>query len=156
MKAFLIIGNLNAVTYKEVFPMIKAGEVRLGVHTNTTMRFVSPYENVQGDGNEIAVPAVTWYTTLSHDRINPPLTLTATYTPEAYPKYDNYDAIEVGRTEDIPRDYYGVMGVPISFLDKWNKEQFEIVGNEDSLNIAKGRCYLNGKRLYAKILIKRR
>ena len=120
MKAFLIIGNLNAVTYKQVFPLIKDGRVGLGVNNNGK-DFVKPDGTLQQIGS-------WWYTTLHHDRINPPLTLTATYTPEAYPRYDNYDAIEVSRTKDIPRDYYGVMGVPISFLDKYCPEQFKILG----------------------------
>ena len=121
MKAFLIIGNMNAVKYKEVFPLIKAGEVRLGV-CNRIRAFVTHEGTLQPFGNTY------WFTTLTHDHINPPLTLTATYTPEAYPRYDNYDAIEVSRTKDIPCDYYGVMGVPISFLDKYCPEQFEILG----------------------------
>ena len=120
MKAFLIIGNLNAVTYKEVFPLIKDGKVGLGV--NGVKTFIMPSGDARKFGN------IVWFTTLSHDHINPPLTLTATYTPEAYPRYDNYDAIEAGRTKDIPCDYDGVMGVPISFLDKWCPEQFEVVG----------------------------
>ena len=148
MKDFLIIGNLNAVTCKEVFPLIKDEKVRLGV--NSVKTFIMPSGDIQKFGN------ITWYTTLHHDRVNPPLQLTAHYAPEAYPRYDNYDAIEVSRAENIPMDYYGVMGVPISFLDKWCTEQFEIIGNEDSLNITKGGCYLNGKRLYAKILIRRK
>ena len=133
MKQFLIIGNLNAVTYKEVFPLIKAGEVGLGV--NGVKTFIMPSGTLQKFGN------IYWYTTMTKDHINPPLTLTATYTPEAYPRYDNYDAIEVGRTKDIPRDGYGVMGVPISFLDKWNKEQFEIVDAENQPEFRGGRIY---------------
>ena len=121
MKQFLIIGNINAVAYKQVFPLIKAGQVRLGV-CNRTRAFVTPEGKEQPFGNTY------WFTTLSHGHINPPLALTATYMPDAYPKYDNYDAINVDRVKDIPCDYDGVMGVPISFLDKWCAEQFEIVG----------------------------
>ena len=118
MKDFLIIGNLNAVTYKEVFPLIKEGEVRLGV--NSRMDFAYQGERINGI-------ASVWFTTLTHDHVNPPITLTKRYTPADYPKYDNYDAIDVSRTEDIPCDYDGTMGVPISFLDKYCPEQFEIV-----------------------------
>ena len=148
MKDFLIIGNLNAATYKRVFPLIKDEKVRLGV--NSVKTFIMPSGTLQKFGN------ICWYTTMTPDRVNPPIVLTKRYNPADYPKYDNYDAIEVSRTENIPCDYYGVMGVPISFLDKWCTEQFEIIGNEDSLNITKGGCYLNGKRLYAKILIRRK
>ena len=133
MKDFLIIGNLNAVTYKEVFPLIKAGQVRLGV--NSVKVFIMPSGDAQKFGN------ICWHTTLHHDKSNPPIPLTKRYTPADYPKYDNYDAIEVSRTEDIPRDYYGVMGVPISFLDKWCTEQFEIVDAETHPEFRGGRIY---------------
>ena len=160
MKAFLIIGNLNAVKYKQVFPLIKAGKVRLGV-CNRIRAFVTPEGKEQPFGNAY------WYTTLAHDHINPPLALTATYTPEAYPKYNNYDAIEVGRTKDIPCDYYGVMGVPISFLDKWCPEQFEIVGTDEAngqglsfglwdKQSADSHILINGKRNYSRLFIVRR
>ena len=144
MKDFLIIGNLNAVTYKEVFPLIKDGQVGLG--TNSVKAFTMPSGDARKFGN------IVWFVTLSHDRTNPPLTLTATYTPEAYPRYDNYNAINVDRTKDIPCDYYGVMGVPISFLDKWCKEQFEIIKfrhGDDGKDLA-----VNGKCPYFRILIK--
>ena len=159
MKNFLIIGNMNAVTYKVVFPLIKEGKMWLGVHANKTMRFVSPYENVQGDGNEISVPAVTWYTTLTNNRHNPPIQLTKRYNPTDYPKYDNYDAIEVSKTKGIPCDYDGVMGVPISFLGKWCSEQFEIVGYMASTITTEynmGYPYINEEKGYARILIRRR
>ena len=163
MKDFLIIGNLNAATYKQVFPLIKDGKVRLGVSIHSGDR---PFEVPEGhplkptdfyagtDGHRYArVPSVRWFTTLSASDC-PPLTLTATYTPEAYPRYDNYDAIEVGRTNDIPRDYDGVMGVPISFLDKWCPEQFEIVKfrhGDDGRDLS-----VNGKYPFTRILIRRR
>ena len=121
MKDFLAIGPFNAVHYKQVFPLIKAGTVHLGAGGRI------PAFTVLG-GEERKFGNTIWFTTLSHDHINPPLMLTATYTPEAYPKYDNYDAIEVSRTKDIPRDYYGVMGVPLTFIERWCPEQFEIVG----------------------------
>jgi len=76
------------------------------------------------------------------------------FKAEDYPKYDNYDAIEVSKSQDIPEDYDGVMGVPITFLTKYNPNQFEIVGNEYSLNIEKGRVYVNGKRMYSRIFIR--
>ena len=79
-----------------------------------------------------------------------------TYSPEEFPKYDNYDAIEVGKTSDIPMDYEGVMGVPITFMDKYSPDQFEIVGNEEMLEIPRGRGYVNGKRMYGRIFIRNR
>ena len=151
MKDFLVIGNMNAVTYKEVFPLIKEGEVRLGI--NSAKTFIMPSGGTQKFGN------ICWYTTLTNDCHNPPIQLTAHYTPEAYPKYDNYDAIEVSKTKDIPIDYYGTMGVPISFLDKWCTEQFEIVGYMASTTTTEynmGYPYINGEKGYARILIRRK
>lgn len=84
------------------------------------------------------------------------LVLYKKYNPEEFSKYDNYDAIEVSKTADIPCDYDSVMGVPITFLNRYNLWQFEIVGNEYSLNIDKGRGYVNGKRMYSRIFIRRK
>jgi hypothetical protein len=133
-----------------------------------------------GDHREgmIRVSGVVWFTNLDHDKRHEPLVLTATYSPDKYPTYDNYDAIEVSKTKDIPCDYYGVMGVPITFLDKYCPEQFEIVGITDRSNDsgiktrvytaadadnagdlnARGVVRLGGryKAIYARILIKRR
>lgn len=78
------------------------------------------------------------------------------YSPEEYPTYDNYPAIEVSKTAEIPMDYDGMMGVPITFLDKYNPDQFEIVGNEYTLGIEKGRVYVNGERKYSRIFIRRK
>ena len=99
---------------------------------------------------------MTWFTNLETEKRHEELILYKKYTPEEYPKYDNYDAINVNKTSEIPADYDGVMGVPITFLDKYNPEQFEIIGNEYSLNIEKGRGYINGKRMYSRIFIKRK
>ena len=120
MKKFLIIGNMNAITYKEVFPLIKENKVWLGVGKRS-MDFVVP------SGGTVNVNSV-WYTNLDHNKRHKWLELTKTYNPTDYPKYDNYDAIEVSRTANIPKDYTGVMGVPISFLDKYCSEQFDIIG----------------------------
>lgn len=120
MKKFLIIGNLNAITYKEVFPLIKDNKVWLGEGKN--LDFILP------DGT-IKRAISTWFTNLEHNKKNPPLELTKHYNEEEYPKYGNYDCIEVKRVNDIPCDYYGLMGVPITFLDKYNPQQFEIVGS---------------------------
>jgi hypothetical protein len=98
---------------------------------------------------------ICWYTTFPISKHNEELILFRKYTPESYPKYDNYDAINVDKLCDIPEDYDGVIGVPISFLDKYNPKQFEIIGNEYSLNIDRGRGYVAGKRMYSRIFIKK-
>ena len=121
-KQFLIIGNNNAITYKEIFKHIKENRLWLGVSPRS-MRFKQP------DGSLKDVNAC-WFTNLPHHRRNEELILFHTYAgnEDKYPKYDNYDAIEVSKVVDIPCDYEDVMGVPITFLDKYNPEQFEIVG----------------------------
>jgi hypothetical protein len=119
-KEFLIIGNMNALKYKEVFPYIKNNKIGLGF-TNGGKSFIIP------NGEEKTVN-ICWYTTFPISKHNEELILFRKYTPEAYPKYDNYDAINVDKLCDIPEDYDGVIGVPISFLDKYNPKQFEILG----------------------------
>ena len=122
--------------------------------------FVSPYEDIATAGNHqkgmIRVSGVNWFTNLEIPKRHEELILYHTYTPEEYPKYDNYDAINVNATNDIPVDYDGTMGVPITFLDKYCPEQFEIIGNEYDLNIPKGRGYVNGKRIYSRIFIRKK
>ena len=109
---------------------------------------------MDGNGREYGrVKSIRWFTKIDYDERHEPLPLYKNYTPEEYPKYDNYDAIEVGKTAEIPCDYDGVMGVPITFLDKYCPEQFEIVGNEYSLDIPRGRGYVSGKRMYSRIFI---
>lgn len=138
MKQFLIVGALNVVTYKEVFPYLKSRVVKYRPQR------IHKFEN--------GVAAATWYTTLVPPYIEP-LKLTKSYNPEDYPKYDNYDAINVDRTINIPYDYEGVMGVPIMFLDKWNPKQFEIIkfrkGNDN-----KDLCINEVPKFY-RILIKK-
>ena len=126
-KEFLIIGNMNALKYKEVFPYIKENKIKMGYGFNKVMEFDVPntYQSVNG---VVKVPAICWYTTLPISKYKEDMVLFRKYTPEAYPKYDNYDAINVDKTCNIPEDYDGVMGVPISFLDKYNPKQFEILG----------------------------
>ena len=131
-KKFLIIGNINAITYKEIFPLIKNNRLWFGYNFNKTMEFQldESYEkwNEIRDGKKYGkVPAIAWFTNLDVKKRHEFLTLTEKYDPAKYPKYDNYDAINVDKTVDIPKDYDGVMGVPITFLDKYNPEQFEIV-----------------------------
>ena len=132
-KKFLIIGHQNAITYKEVFPLIKENKVWLGYgFKGGAAHFFSPYEDIASAGDhrkdKIRVSGVNWFTNLQIPKRNEDLDLVCHYSPEEYPRYENYDAIEVGKTTDIPFDYPGIMGVPITFLDKYNPEQFEIIG----------------------------
>ena len=159
-KKFLIIGNKNAITYKEIFPYIKENRLWLG--------FYNPSDFITPDGTitKTVSGLCRWFTNLDHDKRNIPIDLYKRYSNEEYPKYDNYDAIEVSKVADIPEDYDGVMGVPITFLDKYCPTQFEIVGiTENSENVSHlyigggeikhDRPYINGKRMYSRILIKR-
>jgi hypothetical protein len=95
-----------------------------------------------------------WFTNLDISKRHEEIILYKSYNPDEYPKYDNYDAINVDKIKDIPMDYDGVMGVPVTFMDKYNPDQFEIIGNEYDLNIDKGRGYIKGKRMYSRIFIK--
>lgn len=120
-KKFLIIGNKNAITYKEFFPLLKDNKVWVGCN--------SPSEFGTPDGITKKINGLTrWFTNLDVAKRHEKLILWKKYTPEEYPKYDNYDAINVNKVAEIPCDYDGVMGVPITFLDSYNPEQFEIVG----------------------------
>ena len=140
-KKFLIIGNVNAITYKEVFPLIKENRLWLGPSiTSGDRKFNVPDDyplnaagcGVDSDGRKyIRVKGIRWFTNLDHSKRHEELDLVCRYSPEEYPHYDNYDAIEVGKTADIPYDWDGVMGVPITFLDKYCPEQFEIVNAND-------------------------
>lgn len=153
-KDFVIIGNMNAITYKEVFPLIKDNKMWLGAtNFNVGMYFFVPENFVYAstykferevDGKQVSrVPGVCWYTTLDHGRRHEPLSLMTEQDNikfskhkdvhgVGYSSYDNYDAIEVPWADSIPSDYEGVMGVPISFLSKYNPDQFEILGTSDN------------------------
>ena len=168
-KQFLIIGNVNAVSYKETFQMIKTGKMWLGASIHSGDReFGVPQDyplNAAGwrqdeNGNKfIRVKGVRWFTNLDYKERHEDLILYKSYSPEEYPKYDNYNAINVDKTSEIPMDYDGVMGVPITFLDKYNPDQFEIVGLdryvEDNPKYGH-RFTINGKETYARILIRRK
>ena len=143
MKRFLIIGNLNAITYKEVFPLIKDNKIRAGCKCfGGGMDMIQPEDTFDesktksftiNDKGEIIknIMGVIWFTNLDHKKRHEPLDLYKKYNPEEYPKYDNYDAINVNKSCDIPIDYDGVMGVPITFMDKYNHDQFEIIGMDE-------------------------
>src|SRR4051812_40443339 len=134
-KKFLIIGSLNAITYKEIFKLIRANKLWLGYGFqagNAYFAVPDPGDYAKGVYDEatrlVKFRNVAWFTNLDISKRHEDLILYKTYNPDAYPTYDNYDAIEVAKVEDIPGDYDGVMGVPLTFLDKHSREQFEIVG----------------------------
>lgn len=162
-KKFLIIGNKNSITYKEIFPLIKNDKIWLGYRNiNADMWFIVPenykYEKLV-DGKKVKHIMGCWFTNLDTTKRHENLIMYKKYTPEEYPKYDNYDAIEVSKVSEIPEDYFGVMGVPITFLDKYNPEQFEIKGIdryvEDNPYYGK-RFTINKKEIYARVLIRRK
>jgi len=163
-KNFLIIGNINAITYKEIFKLIKENKAWLGINMGRGISgFIVPdyYElygseaRIDGSGNRIISPNnCLWLTNLDTSKRHEDIVLTKTYygNEGQYPKFDNYDAINVNKTKDIPMDYDGIMGVPITFLHKFNPEQFELVkfrkGNDDK------DLSINGNCPYFRILIK--
>lgn len=132
-KKFLIVGHQNAIHYKEIFPWIRDGKIWLGYgFKGSAAHFYSPYEDIATSGNHkrdmIRVSGVNWFTNLDHNKRHEELDLVCHYSTEEYPIYANYDAIEVSKTSDIPCDYPDKMGVPTTFLDKYNPDQFEIIG----------------------------
>ncbi len=137
-KKFLIIGNMNSITCKEVFPYIQNNRMWIGPSISSGDRkFFVPDDyplnaagcGIDSDGKRfIRVKGVRWFTNLDHNKRHEDLDLVCRYSEDEYPTFDNFDAIEVGKTSDIPYDYVGIMGVPITFLDKYNPEQFEVLG----------------------------
>lgn len=159
-KKFIIIGNQNAITYKEIFPLLQNNKMWLGYGFPGNVGFFkSPYQDTAVSNQHIEgmirVSGVMWFTNIDTKKRHEEMLLFRHYTPEEYPKYDNFDAIEVSRTKDIPCDYYDIMGVPITYMQYYNPDQFDIVGNEYTFNIPKGRGYVNGKRMYSRIFIRR-
>jgi hypothetical protein len=186
-KKFLIIGNMNAITYKEIFPLIKENKMWIGNKTSSQQMFLEAPKKYtervmaskpQGmwwrviDGKPlIGIHTALWFTNLDHGRRHQPLQLQTMAenlkfskhkeikSKKSYDKYDNYEAIEVPFTDSIPSDYDGVMGVPISFLDKYNPDQFELLGcnrgiDQDSKKIYGRGSYLNSKETFKRIFIK--
>ncbi len=132
-KKFIIIGNQNAITYKEFFPYLQKNEIWLGNgFAGNVGFFTSPYEDIAASSQHkegmIRVSGVMWFTNLDIRKRHEELILVKRYIPELYPTYANYDAINVDKTTDIPCDYSGIMGVPITFMDKYSPDQFEIIG----------------------------
>lgn len=164
-KKFIIIGNQNALTYKEIFSLIKNNKIWLGL--NFVKEFVKPNGDTQKFGN------ISWFTNIENKKRTEPIDLYKRYSFEDYPKYDNFDAINVDKVADIPMDYDGIMGVPITFLNNYCPSQFTIIGlaadkrDENPLWIKGKETYLderhkkfvgmvlNGKATYARIIIKK-
>lgn len=175
-KDFIIIGNQNAITYKEVFPLFMENKLWYGASIHSHGRdFRVPddyplqayeYRTDENGIKYINVKGVRWFTNVDYKERHEKLILYKPYIPEAYPRYDNYDAIEVGKTGDIPCDYDGVMGVPISFIDKYNPDQFEILGCSDNGAVPDeyklphfkrhNEPYVDGKKMYKRIFIRRK
>lgn len=157
-KKFIIVGHQNAITYKDIFKLIKENKLWLGYgFKGGAGHFINTqYENYATASDKrdgmIRVSGVVWFTNLDIDKRHEDLILHKKYNPEEYPTYDNYNAINVDKTKDIPHDYAGHIGVPITFLDKYNPEQFEIVrfrkGDDDRDLV------INGKSPYFRIIIK--
>ncbi len=179
-KKFIVIGNMNSICCKEIFPYFKNNEIWFGVSLNgTKCSFIVPKDYVgknvyeENGVRKGKVNNAIWFTNIEHSKRNEILDLYKKYNEKDFPKYDNYNAIEVSKTCDIPLDYKGVMGVPITFLFKHNPKQFEIVGAaQGSEEIAgdyylgiidsikydggKARAYVNGKGVYSRILIRKK
>lgn len=178
-KDFLILGNQNAITYKEVFPLIKDNKMWLGYHYGHTLFEVPDYytipdfydlndkQRLSSNGYKIDengklwrnLGNICWYTNLDIKKRHEDLVLYKNYSPKEYPTYDDYDVIEVKKVVEIPMDYDGIMGVPITFINKYNPDQFEILGIANSARfIGDVECYtiINGKKIYNRILIKRK
>ena len=176
-KKFIIIGNINAVTYKEIFPLIQTNQIWLGpsIHSgDREFEVPSSYPltaagiRIDDQGRRyIRVKGVRWFTNLDFPQRHQALILHKKYRPEEFPHYDNYDAINVNKTADIPCDYDGVMGVPITYLDKHNPDQFEILDANDFIieNRAPQKPHglikdkdgsVEGRIVYARILIRKR
>ncbi len=163
-KQFLIIGNMNALTYKEIFPLfqndqmwygpsIRSGDREFGVPSDYPITAAG--SRIDQDGNKyVRVKGVRWFTNLDYPGRHEDLDLRMRFAPSAYPKYANFDAIDVSKTMHIPVDYAGAMGVPITFLDKYNPSQFEILGSSKTLGrsmseiAAKGTYQQGGPRFY--------
>jgi hypothetical protein len=181
-KFFLILGDQNAISYKEIFKLIKENKMWLGYENGGTKWFKVPDDydiqtesrkKIEDGAKYFSFGRIVWFTNLDTTKRHQPLTLYKKYAPDQYPKYDNYDAIEVSKYSEIPEDYYGAMGVPITFLDKYNPGQFEIIGSFNAgahgqeLGAAKTETHTKNKKimwngpvvakkpLYKRIVIKR-
>ena len=172
-KKFIIIGNNNALTYKDIFQLIKDNKIWLGINSNKTMEFSMPmsydkWDRIEGNRKYGKVPAISWFTNIENKKRTEPIDLYKRYSFEDYLKYDNFDAINVDKVADIPMDYDGIMGVPITFLNNYCPSQFTIIDGcnryliFDTFNVNEkvkkehGHCCnVNGKPKYFRVLIKK-
>ena len=165
-KKFVVIGPWNAVTYKEFFSLIRSYRLWLGYGFNAGNAYFAVPPNTNGYAagvydektGLVKFRNVTWFTNLDHKKRHEALFLYKRYSPDDYPTYDNYNVINVDKVAEIPMDYDGVMGVPITFLDKHNPDQFEILGIANSARWIGHECLtlLNGRKVYNRILIRQR
>ncbi len=180
-KHFIILGNKNALTYKEIFPFVRDNKLWLGVTPMSREIYFDVPQTYIDDGlaknkdrtivrkkeKFMASSPSIWFTNLDHNKRHEEMILYRSYSPDIYPTYDNYNAIEVAKTTDIPCDYDGVMGVPLTFLDKYNPDQFEILGASESegtgfsnglwdASSGVAQPVVNGERKYKRIFIRRR
>ena len=173
-KKFLILGNQNAITYKEIFKLIKENKLWLGYDNGGTKWFQVPAgydiptesrKKIENGIKFFSMGSIVWFTNLDTTKRHEELILYKKYSPKEYPKYDNYDAIEVSTYINIPTDYNGAMGVPVTFLDKWNPSQFKIIGmaEDNGKGLSGGiwdgknpHCVINGQNKFKRIFIKRK
>jgi hypothetical protein len=164
-KKFLILGDQNAVTYKETFGYVKENKLWLGYDNGGTKWFQVPMDydiptesrkKVENGIKYFSMGRIMWFTNLETTKRNENIVLYKKYSPEEFPKYDNYEVINVDKVSDIPMDYDGVMGVPITFADKYNPNQFEILGIANSARWIGYKCFtiIEGRKIYNRILIR--
>ena len=166
-KKFLILGDQNAITYKETFGYIKDDKLWVGYDNGGTKWFQVPMDydiptesrkKIVNGVKYFSMGRILWFTNLDTTKRHENIVLYKKYTPEEFPKYDNYDVINVDKVSDIPMNYNGVMGVPITFVDKYNPKQFEILGVANSARWIGYKCLtlIQGRKIYNRILIKRK
>ena len=166
-KKFLILGDQNAVTYKETFGFIKENKLWHGYDNGGTKWFQVPNDydietesriKIENGTKFFSMGRIVWYTNLDTAKRHEKIVLYKKYTPEEFPKYDNYNVINVDKVADIPMDYEGIMGVPITFVDKYSPAQFEILGIANSARWIGYECFtlIEGRKMYNRILIKRK
>ena len=164
-KKFLILGQQNAITYKDIFTLVKENKMWLGINNGGEKWFevkdhyditTKSRKKIEDGKKYFSMGNINWYTNLEHNKRNKELQLYRKYNSKNHPKYDNYDIINVDRITDIPMDYNGIMGVPITILDKYNPNQFEIVGIANSSRYIFHNCFtiIKGKKIYNRILLK--
>ena len=166
-KQFLIVGNMNAITYKEVLPLLIQNKVWLGYKSGhfwfkvpgNYVEKATDYKVDEKGQKWRRMGNICWFTNLDIEKRHEKMLLWKRYTPEAYPTYDHYDAIDVAQTADIPYDYFGVMGVPVTFMAQYNPDQFEILGDtryHDGQTVSDDINIINGKTKFRRILVRRR